>query len=98
MVAEIEAQAATRREQTGIPSLGPDAILAQDPHSRPQHSKKSPAPFCHAASREWRRKLREAYREFVAAFRSAAERLKAGDREAPFPVGSFPPALPFVGG
>ncbi len=66
MVAESEAEAATRREQTGIPSLGPAAILAQDPHSRPQRSKKSPAPFCHAASREWRRKLREAYREFVA--------------------------------
>ena len=28
----------------------------------------------------------------------ASERLKAGDRNAPFPIGCFPPALPFVGG
>ena len=31
-----------------------------------------------------------------AAFREAAEKLRAGDREAAFPVGSFPPGLPFV--
>jgi putative transposase len=98
MVAEIEAKAALRREQTGVRSLGPAAILAQDPRSRPAHSKRSPAPFCHATSRDWRRLLRGAYAEFVAAFRRAAERLKAGDRAAPFPIGSFPPALPFVGG
>jgi DNA-binding NtrC family response regulator len=31
-------------------------------------------------------------------FCSAAEKLKQGDREARFPVGSFPPGLPFVAG
>jgi hypothetical protein len=34
----------------------------------------------------------------VAAFRDAAEKLRVGDRSAAFPAGSFPPALPFVGG
>lgn len=34
----------------------------------------------------------------VAAFREASERLRRGDRYAPFPAGSFPPALPFVAG
>jgi hypothetical protein len=38
------------------------------------------------------------YSWFVAAYRSAAEKLKQGDREASFPIGSFPPGLPFVGG
>jgi hypothetical protein len=38
----------------------------------------------------------EAYSTFVAAFREAADRLKAEDRTARFPLGSFPPALPFV--
>ena len=38
------------------------------------------------------------YSWFVATFRTAAEKLKAGDRNAPFPAGSFPPALPFVAG
>jgi len=31
LIAEIEREAAARREETGIPSLGADAILAQDP-------------------------------------------------------------------
>jgi hypothetical protein len=38
----------------------------------------------------------EAYAIFIAAFRAAAERLRAGDREARFPAGSFPSRLPFV--
>ena len=33
---------------------------------------------------------------FVAAFREAAEQLKAGHQSARFPEGSFPPGLPFV--
>ena len=98
MVADIQAEAAAHREQTGIPSLGPEAILKQDPHSQPRKSKKSPAPRFHAASRKMRRYLYQLYAEFVAQFRDAAERLRAGDRNAPFPPGCFPPALPFVGG
>jgi hypothetical protein len=42
------------------------------------------------------RSLREMYGLFLAAFRDAAELLKAGDRSAKFPAGSFPPGLPFV--
>jgi hypothetical protein len=44
------------------------------------------------------RELREAYSWFYAAFQEAAERWKSGDRNACFPVGSFPPGLPFVSG
>jgi hypothetical protein len=39
---------------------------------------------------------RQAYATFVAAFREASDRLRAGDRTARFPIGSFPPGLPFV--
>ena len=56
------------------------------------------APLFLAASESMWRTLYEAYAWFVAAFRDAAEKLRAGDRAAPFPRGSFPPALPFVGG
>ena len=56
------------------------------------------APLVHAASRKVRRALYEGYRAFVAAYREAADRLRAGDRAVVFPAGSFPPALPFVGG
>jgi hypothetical protein len=38
----------------------------------------------------------EIYAEFVGAFRAAAEALRQGYRDVPFPAGSFPPALPFV--
>ena len=98
MVEEIEAEAARLREQTGRSALGAQVIIAQDPHARPLRPKKSPAPRFHAASKRARQDLIQGYRLFVSAFRSAAERLKGGDREARFPLGCFPPALPFVGG
>jgi hypothetical protein len=98
LIHEIEAEAAIKRSRTGSQPLGVSAILGRDPHDRPKHLKKSPAPLFHAASAKVRRELWEAYRWFVAAFRDAAEKLRAGDRNAAFPLGSFPPALPFVGG
>jgi hypothetical protein len=42
--------------------------------------------------------LLNTYYAFVTAFREAAEKLKAGNRNAAFPIGSFPPGLPFVSG
>jgi hypothetical protein len=98
LIQEIEAETALRMKRTGSEPLGASAILGQHPHDRPKHSKKSPAPLFHAASAAVRRELWEAYRWFVAAFRDAADKLRAGDRNAAFPAGSFPPALPFVGG
>lgn len=64
----------------------------------PLRSKKSYAPLFHAASRKVRRDLYDGYRAFVAAFREAAARLRDGNLAGVFPAGSFPPALPFVGG
>jgi hypothetical protein len=97
LVQEIEEEARIRREETGIKPLGVAAILAQDPTRRPKKLKKSPAPFVHAATKAMRRLLWEAYASFVAAYRDAAEKLRAGDPDPPFPTGCFPPALPFVG-
>ena len=72
--------------------------MAQDPHAHPERPKKEPAPFVHAATKAARLVFREAYALFVAAYREAADKLRKGNRAALFPVGSFPPALPFVGG
>jgi hypothetical protein len=72
--------------------MGVGAVLRQKPHTQPNKTKKSPAPRFHAASKAIRDGLREAY----GLFRDAAELLKAGDRMARFPMGSFPPGLPFV--
>jgi hypothetical protein len=96
LVEEIELDARVARMERGIPAQGVAEVLRQDPHTRPSKTKKSPAPRFHAASKAIRDRLREAYGFFLAAFRDAAELLKAGDRSAKFPVGSFPPGLPFV--
>jgi hypothetical protein len=98
LIREIDEEAAARRSRTGSQPLGIAAILGQHPHDRPKRSKRSPAPLFHAVSARVRHELWEGYRWFVAAFRDAAEKLRVGDRSAAFPAGSFPPALPFVGG
>jgi putative transposase len=98
LVEDIEAESAARRKRTGVRPLGPAAVLAQNPLRRPKKTKKSPAPAFHAASKTVRRELWNAYSLFVAAYRGAAEKLRAGVRNVAFPAGSFPPALPFVDG
>ena len=96
LIAEIEAEAAVRRQSTGSQVLGGSAVRGQHPFDRPAKSKKSPAPLFHAASKVVRRELYEMYGWFVAAFREASEKLRGGSRTVRFPAGSFPPALPFV--
>jgi REP element-mobilizing transposase RayT len=98
MIAEIESEAAARRERTGSQVLGASAVRGQHPFNRPAKPKKSPAPLFHAASQAVRQEFYAMYGWFVAAFREAAEKLRAGNRTVSFPTGSFPPALPFVAG
>ena len=98
LVESIEEAAALRRKQSNGAVLGVKGILAKDPLHRPGKLARSSAPLLHAFSKAARRTFYEGFSWFVSAFRTAAERLKAGDRDAPFPAGSFPPALPFVAG
>jgi hypothetical protein len=91
LVTEFDADAAAERKLTGRKPLGVKAILRAHPHTEPDKTKKSPAPRFHAASKAAREGFRKAYGLFLAAFREAAERLKAGDRMAKFPNGCFPP-------
>ena len=98
LVGEIEARAAAMREATRRPALGAAAIRAQNRHDRPAKPKKSPAPLFHAASKRVRLELYRAYGEFLGAYRTAAEKLRAGVRDVVFPAGCFPPALPWVSG
>jgi len=96
MVREINESAAAARAESLIAPLGADGVRAQNPETRPRKIKKSPAPPFHALRKKVRKALWEAYGMFVAAFREAAEMLRDGDRGAAFPVGSFPPGMPFV--
>ena len=95
---EIEEEAAATRKRTGVQPFGRKTILAQDPLSRPKRLKKNPAPLFHAATKAVRHYLWEGFAWFVAAYRTAAEKLQRGDPDPRFPPGSFPPAMPFVGG
>jgi hypothetical protein len=81
-----------------LPTPGPDAIRRQDPHEQPQRSKKSPAPLFHAVRLRVKKELYTAYAGFLAAFREAAEKWRSGERTVVFPIGCYPPALPFVEG
>lgn len=80
------------------PEGDPGKLPDPDPMERPAKLKHSPAPLFHCATRQMRRLLYEAYLWFVTAYREAAEQLRAGDFEAAFPAGSFPPPRPFVPG
>jgi hypothetical protein len=96
LIEEIEQQAAAELAKSGCVPLGVAGVLRQNPEARPNRPKRSPAPLYHAATKLVRQAFWEAYCTFVAAFRDAAETWKAGDRTARFPIGSFPPGLPFV--
>jgi hypothetical protein len=95
MIGAIEQEAAARHRDAGGKPLGVAAILRQDPHHLPPEIDRSPAVLFHAASKQMRAELRAGYVSFAAAFRVAAERLKAGCRDVIFPRGCFPPPLPF---
>lgn len=95
LVVDIEQETAGQHANAGTEPLGVHRILRQRQLDRPKRLKKSPAPFCHAATKKVRRAFWEAYSLFDAAYREAAEKLKAGDLSAIFPEGSFPPPQPF---
>ena len=90
-------RAAKLRDELGTKLVGMETIRHQDPLSRPVRSKHSPKPPCHAASKDMRKRFRQANRGFVDMFREASLQIKFGNvTAAVFPKGSFPPALPFV--
>lgn len=96
-IRDIERRAAAEREREGRAVLGVRAILEQHPHARPTEGLEAmPAPRVHAASKKAREEFREAFGWFLAAFREASARLRAGERGVVFPQGCFPPGLPYV--
>jgi len=86
---DVLAAARNRGESFGPRKYAVQEVLALDPLPCWRHL--SPEQYQAQA-------MYEAYADFVAAFREAAEKLRGGDRMARFPEGSFPPGLPFVRG
>jgi hypothetical protein len=97
IVDEITVKAAAENKETGRTPMTVEQILAQDPHSKPASTDRSPAPFVHATDDSTEQEFRVAYRAFVDAFRAGALRLRERAREIRdmFPLWAFPPALPF---
>ncbi|MEM6792685.1 MAG: transposase [Acidobacteriota bacterium] len=96
LLEEIEEESLDHHRADGTAPAGVREILSMDPHHRPRKPARSPKPLFHAATRRVRDALIEGFREFLVAYRTAAEKLAAGDRSAQFPEGSFPARLPFV--
>ncbi len=97
MVGEIQSKTEAENKEKGRSPMGVAAILAQDPHSKPAATDRSPAPFVHASDAATEMEFRVGYRAFVDAFRAGALRLRnrAHEIREMFPLWAFPPALPF---
>ena len=89
----VSAQFGVIRSKIGCP-MGVISVKRPPPYRL--KVEKSPKPRFHAIADWARQRMREAYNAVVVAYLIASERLKAGDRLAEFPEGTFPPALPFV--
>ena len=97
IVREVEEETAAMHKAAGTEPLGAEWVLSQDPHFRPSKaSEKRPRPWVHAIDPELRKEMKEALIFIAVAYRKAADRLKSGDRQAKFPMYTFPPGLPFV--
>ncbi len=73
--------------------LGRAGVFAQDPHHRPERTKRSRRPWCHAVSARLRIGFISRYRAFVAAFAMASERWRRGELSAVFPPNAHRPFL-----
>lgn len=89
-------EAAQERRLTGEEVLGVKRILATDPLSYPETVERSTKPRFHAFRRAVYRQMWVAYSWVLAAYREAAESLRAGERDVAFPEGTHPPGPPFV--
>ena len=95
LVTEIEERSRKALAASGSRPLGERAIRAQDPHDRPEVSKRSPAPVAHAATLQTWLEMKREYRAFVGVYREAAELWRRG-LDAVFPPGCFLPRGPFI--
>ena len=96
LVEEINRDAAVQRAESGKTSLGPERVRAVDPRQRPESVERSPKPRVHAVAPKVLNSFLEALKEVFRAFYEASAELRAGNRNAVFPEGTFPPRLPFV--
>jgi REP element-mobilizing transposase RayT len=96
LIEAIEDETKLAYEGAVTQPLGADQILRQDPQRRPARNTRTPAPRFHAATRQARLSLANAYALVYAAYRQASLRLTRGLGPVEFPPGCFPPRLPIL--
>jgi REP element-mobilizing transposase RayT len=96
LVRAIESLSDARTRSTGVGPFGVERIRRQQPHQKPNRLRRTRVPLVHAASGDARLLWRRRYQEFADAFWRSAFHLRSAAIGVLFPVGSFPPALPFV--
>lgn len=97
LVEEIVAATGARNIEDRHTPPGPSHILRQNPESRPERPKRSPAPPCHTSIYSLKKLFIAAYYTFLDAYHEASIRFRSGDLDTEFPADCFPPPLPFRG-
>ncbi|MBW2702325.1 MAG: transposase [Deltaproteobacteria bacterium] len=96
IIEEIQQSAAIKRLKEGKRVMGARRVFRQNPHARPRKITRSPAPKCHAGSKDKWLKHVESYQLFKVLYRRAVNLWKAGSKEADFPPGCFLPGGEFL--
>ena len=96
MVEDIKEETLREHQRNETAPCGATSVMQKPPHYVPGRQKKSPAPRFHAASKSVREALVAGFREFVAAYREAAEMVASGLVAVRFPSDCFPSRLPYV--
>ena len=96
IIETIERETVERHQRDRTAPKGAAWVRRRHPHERPKPGRRSPRPRFHAFARTVRERLAAAYREFLAAYRLAVQRLANGDTAVTFPDTCYPPRLPFV--
>jgi hypothetical protein len=84
--------AASQRRRKGLQVMGWAKLRRVRPFDRPRKPKQSPRPLCHTTERSLWLAFKELVRNFVDAYRQAAERYRRGIVDVAFPRGSYPPS------
>lgn len=95
LAADIIIEHHNRWQLEGKTPLGADAILLQDPWSRPSNMKISDAPLVHASTEREEQAYRQALDDFYIEYADSSERFRNGEFHVSFPNYCFPPARPF---
>ena len=92
-VEEITRATKARHRAKGTKPLGVKKIVAQNPHAKPDATKKSPAPLCHASRKARRKEFVRKYRAFLDEYRASSRDWLNGNYDVDFPLFCFRPPL-----